>query len=340
VAWVNGGAVEGDAKDRPTPAEWKDGWTIPPDVVLSLPEQFSIPAKGVLELTSFTIPTGFTKDTWITSVEIRPSNRSVVHHASLAIVPHRDDVVYGVPRTQVKKRDAAGVAVKKIQKDDRLGEFAGLEATYDPGAEPEDYRPYHAGKLITAGSDIVIQMHYTTNGTAATDQTRIGLTVAKEPPAHKFVTLVPTSLRDRAHFHIPAGDSNWETRTGLVFQEDVEIVWLMPHMHLRGKDMTYRLIYSGGESQPLLSVKWDFNWQLGYDLAKPVAAPKGARLEVTAHFDNSANNPLNPNPKTDVWWGDQTWEEMMVPWFGVIADINADPERVAVYTPEISGRRN
>lgn len=338
VAWVNGGALAGDTKDAPPPVEWPEGWTIPPDIVLSMPEPFSVPAKGVLELTSFTIPTGFTKDTWITSIEIRPSNRSVVHHASLAIVPHRDDVVYGIPRTQVKKRDAAGVAVKRIQKDDRLGQFAGLEATYDPGAQPEDYRPYQAGKLIPAGSDLVIQMHYTTNGTAATDQTRIGFTVAKEAPAHRFVTLVPTSLRDRAHFHIPAGDPNWETRTALVFQEDVEIAWLMPHMHLRGKDMTYRLVYPGGESQTLLSVKWDFNWQLGYDLEKPIAAPKGSRLEVTAHFDNSTNNPLNPNPKTDVWWGDQTWEEMMVPWFGVIANKSADPEKVVTYTPEMSRR--
>jgi len=292
VAWADGGAPEGDARDGPPPVAWPGGWTIPPDVVLSMPEPFSIPAKGVLELTSFTIPTGFTKDTWITSIEIRPGNRSVVHHVSVAIVPHSGDVAYGVPRAEVKKRDADGVAVNKIPKADRLGLLIGLEATYDPGAAPVDYRPYHAGKLIPAGSDLVIQMHYTTNGTAATDQTRIGLTVAKEPPARKFVTVVPTSLRDRAHFHIPAGDPNWEIRTGLVFQDDVEIAWLMPHMHLRGKDMTYRLILPGGESQILLNVAWDFNWQTGYALEKPIAAPRGTRLEVTAHFDNFRQQPV------------------------------------------------
>jgi hypothetical protein len=340
VAWVDSGAVEGDAKEEPAPVEWPDGWTIRPDVVLSMPEPFPIHANGVLELTSFTLPTGFTEDTWVTSIEIRPGNRSVVHHVSLAIVPHEDNAVYGIPQAQMKKRDAAGVAVHGIQKDDRLGLLMGLEATYDPGAAPVDYRPYHAGKLIPAGSDLVIQMHYTTNGTAATDQTRIGFTVAKEAPARQFVTVVPTALRDRAHFHIPAGDPNWETRTALVFQEDVEIAWLMPHMHLRGKDMTYRLVYPGGNSQTLLSVKWDFNWQVGYDLEKPIAAPKGSRLEVTAHFDNSANNRFNPNPNTGVWWGDQTWEEMMVPWFGVIANKGADPAKLVTYAPEISGRPN
>ncbi len=331
VNWVNGGAVEGDAKDRPAAVDWPEGWTIRPDVVLEMPKPFPIPAKGVLELTSVTIPTGFTKDTWVTSIEIRPGNRAVVHHVSVAIVPHDADVEYGVPRTEIKKRDTAGVAVKKVQKADRLGEMIGLEATYDPGAAPLDFRPYHAGKLVPAGSDLVIQMHYTTSGTAATDQTRIGFTLAKEPPARRFVTVVPTSLRDPAHFHIPAGDPNWETHTGLVFREDVEIAWLMPHMHLRGKDMTYRIIYHGGESQILLSVKWDFNWQMGFELEKPIAAPKGSRLEVTAHFDNSANNLLNPNPRTDVWWGDQTWEEMMVPWFGVLAMPNADPEKIVSY---------
>jgi hypothetical protein len=113
----------------------------------------------------------------------------------------------------------------------------------------------------------------------------------------------------------------------------------MPHMHLRGKDMTYRLVSPDGESRTLLSVKWDFNWQVGYRLEKPIPAPKGSRLEVTAHFDNSANNPLNPNPNTAVYWGDQTWEEMMVPWFGVLAGWNVDSNKLVTYAPEIRNRR-
>jgi len=329
--WVNAGAPEGDLRDSPPPIQWPQGWIIPPDVVVSMPKPFPVPAHGVLELTTITIPSGFKEDTWITSIEIRPGDRSVVHHVSLQIVPHEDDVEYGVPHSAVKQRDPAGVALKKVAKADRLGGLFGLETTYDPGTAPVDYRPYHAGKFVPAGADLILQMHYTTNGKASSDQTSIGFTVAKEPPERQFVTVVPTALRDPAHFHIPAGDANWESHATVVFQQDVEIAWLMPHMHLRGKDMTYRLVLPNGQSQTLLSVKWDFNWQMGFALEKPIDAPKGSRLEVAAHFDNSANNPRNPNPNTDVWWGDQTWEEMMVPWFGVLAGKRADREKLIRY---------
>jgi hypothetical protein len=339
VGWVNGGAAKGDEKDMPAPVEWRDGWIIPPDVVISMPEPFPIPANGVVELTSFTIPTGFTRDTWITSIEIRPGNRSVVHHVSMAIVPHSAEVIYGLARAEATERDAAGVQVHRVQKADRLAPLMGLEATYDPGTTPTDFRPYQAGKLIRAGLDLVIQMHYTPTGRATTDQTRIGFTLAKEKPVRQFVTVVPTALRDAAHFHISPRDPNWESRTAVVFQEAVEIVWLMPHMHLRGKDMTYQLICADGQSQTLLRIKWDFNWQLGYALEKPITSPKGSRLEVIAHFDNSVNNPLNPNPDSDVWWGDQTWEEMMVPWFGVLARPNTDSSSLVNYAPEIRKRR-
>jgi hypothetical protein len=338
VAWVNGGVVQGDPKDSPAPVRWKEGWTIPPDVVVSMPKPFPVPAKGVLELTSFTLPSGFTRDTWITSIEIRPGNPAVVHHVSVEIVPH-DDVVYGEARSQAKQRNSAGVQVDHVRKKDRFGRLMGLEATFDPGAEPVDYRPYHAGKLVPAGSDLVIQMHYTTTGTATEDQTRIGFTVAKEKPQRQFITLIPTALRDGAHFHIPARAANWESRTAVEFHDDVEIAWLMPHMHLRGKDMTYVLVNPHGEKQTLLSVQWDFNWQMGYRLAIPIAAPKGSRLEVVAHFDNSINNPFNPDPNTDVWWGDQTWEEMMVPWFAVLAGPDADASKLVTYARDIGVRR-
>jgi len=262
IAWVDGGAERGNPKDMPAPIPWREGWTIPPDIVLSMPQPFPVPARGVVELTSFTIPTGFAKDTWITSIEIRPGNPAVVHHVSVAIVPHEEGVAYGVGRSDSKERDASGVQVKHVSKADRLAPLMGLEATYDPGAERVDYRPYHAAKLIPAGSDLVIQMHYTPSGMATADQTKIGLTVAKESPEYQFVTAIPTALRDAAHFHIPPRDPNWECRAAVVFREQVEIAWLMPHMHLRGKDMTYRLIYPNGQSQTLLSVHWNFNWQL------------------------------------------------------------------------------
>ncbi len=337
TAWVDGGALEGDAEDKPAPVRWTDGWTIPPDMVISFPKPIPIPAKGTVELIEIRVPTGFTKDTWISSMEIRPGNRSVVHHAIVSVVPHRDDVEYGVPRAPKQKRDAAGVAVQRIQRDDRLRRLVGVEAIYAPGAPIVDYGLHHAAKLIPAESDLLIQMHYTPNGSATTDQTAIGFTFAKEEePARRFITVNPTALRDQSHFHIPAGDPDWETHAEVVFNEDAEIVWFMPHMHLRGKDMTYRLLYPNGESQIVLSVKYTFEWQMGYDVESPIVVPKGTKLEVTAHFDNSANNRFNPNPNTDVWWGDQTWEEMMVPWIGVVVDKNKDWKKVVTYPPEFA----
>jgi hypothetical protein len=183
----------------------------------------------------------------------------------------------------------------------------------------------------------VIQMHYTPNGTATSDQTRVGFTLAKEKPKYRFLTLIPTALRDEQHFHIPAGDPNWETRTEIVFKQDAQLVWFLPHMHLRGKDMTYRLIYPKGEQRTVLSVKYDFGWQLGYELESPIRVPKGTMLQATTHFDNSANNRFNPNPNRDVWWGDQTWEEMMIPFLGVIVDPGVDSKKVIAYPREFSG---
>ena len=337
AAWVDGGALAGDPKDAPPARTWNEGWTIPPDVVVTLPEPVQVPAKGTVELTDILVPTGFTKDTWVSSIEIRPGNRSVVHHVILSVVPHEKGAQYGVPRTHPQKRDEEGVVTKRIPASDRLRGMVGVEAVYVPGAPPMDYRIHHAAKLIPAGSDLLVQIHYTPNGTATTDQTQIGFTLAKEPPPLRFITAGPTALRDGAHFRIPAGDPDWETHTEVVFREDAELVWFLPHMHLRGKDMTYRLVYPDGRLETVLSVKWDFNWQMAYDVVSPIAIPKGTKLEVTAHFDNSINNRFNPDPNRDVWWGDQTWEEMMVPWFGVVVSREKDPEQVVAYTPEFAG---
>jgi hypothetical protein len=337
TAWVDGGASEGDPHDRPAPLEWTESWKIPPDTVVSMPQPVAVPARGTVELTDIVVPSGFKNDTWVTSIEIRPGNRSVVHHVIVSVVPHRHGVQYGVPHTQPQNRDVAGVATKRIMPADRLRGLVGVEAVYVPGAPPMDYRPYHAAKLIPAGSDVLIQVHYTPNGTATTDQTQIGFTLTKEVPERRFLTVGPTALRDQANFRIPAGDPDWATRTEVVFGADADLVWFLPHMHLRGKDMMYRLTCPDGRSRTLLSIKWDFKWQMAYESAEPIPVPKGAKLEVKAHFDNSANNRLNPDPTRDVWWGDQTWEEMMVPWFGVIVDKRQDPTTVVTYTPEFSG---
>jgi hypothetical protein len=334
AAWADSGAPEGERTPHES-ATWTGGWKIRPDVVVTLPE-FSVPAKGVVELTDVIVPTGFTKDTWVTSIEIRPGNRAVTHHVILEIVAHGPDHQHGVWHADARKRDADGAAVKRIPRSDRLRDIAGVEAVYVPGAAPADYRLHDAAKLIPAGAELLVQMHYTPKGAAAVDRTEIGFTLAREEPKRRFITVNPTALRDAAHFRIPPGDPDWETRTEVIFNQDAQLVWFLPHMHLRGKDMTYRLIDPGGESRTLLRVKWDFDWQFAYDAAAPIAVAKGTRLEVTAHFDNSRNNRLNPNPDRQVFWGDQTWEEMMVPWFGIVVPKDADPEKVVGYPREFT----
>jgi hypothetical protein len=244
-----------------------------------------------------------------------------VHHAVVLVVPHRDNTEFGVPHAPKQKRNAAGVAVKRIERDDRLRSPLAVEAIYVPGASLMDYRLHHAAKLIPAGADLLIQMHYTPNGTATTDRTSIGFRFAKEAPARRFVTVNATALRDRAHFHIPAGDPDWETQTEVVFNQDAEIVWFMPHMHLRGKDMTIRVIYPSGESETLLSVPhYDFHWQIMYYLKKPLLLPRGTRVEVTAHWDNSAANPQNPDPTAAVRYGVQNTDEMLNLAMNVVVD--------------------
>jgi hypothetical protein len=167
-------------------------------------------------------------------------------------------------------------------------------------------------KRIPKGSTLIFQVHYTTNGTAGRDRTKLGVILAKEPPARE----IRTGLIANASFTIPAGASNHAVEAEASFADDVKVWSMHPHMHLRGKDMTFTATYPDGRQQILLGVpKFDFGWQTDYWLAEPLALPKGSKLHVSAHFDNSAANKANPDPTANVRWGDQTWEEMMIGFF-------------------------
>jgi hypothetical protein len=206
----------------------------------------------------------------------------------------------------------------------------GIEGCYVPGQFTQDYRPFHAAKLFKAGTDIVFQVHYTPIGKEVVDRPRIGFTVTKQPPEKAYVSLGISAPSDAKSFAIPPNDGNWESPNAeATFNETVDLVWMFPHMHVRGKDMTYRLVYPDGKTETVLNVpRYDFNWQLGYELAKPITVPKGTRLVVTAHFDNSANNKFNPDPSKTVYYGDMTWEEMMFPFFSVVTDREINSRRV------------
>jgi len=339
VSWVDGGAKPGDPKDAPAPVKFVDGWNIGvPDRVIEMPVAYNVPAEGTVEYQYIVIPGGFTQDTWIKAAEVRPGNRAVVHHVIAFIRPPdskwMQDAKPGeffVPKKEPEAKDAkdkdkpeAKPEAKQEGSDQqqprrrRAGDIGELLVGYAPGLQPLQLTD--EAKLIKAGSDIVLQLHYTANGTPGSDKTKIGLIFTKQAPKLRSIQLAASN----AGFKIPPNDSNYEVKSQVELQETVTLADLMPHMHFRGKDFRFEAIYPDGRTETLLSVpNYDFNWQLGYRLATPMVLPKGTRIECTAHFDNSANNPYNPDPTKEVKWGDQTWEEMMIGFFSVTV---ADPK--------------
>ena len=340
VAWADQGAPEGEAKDKPAPVRWPEaGWQIQPDVIVDIPETL-IPAHtnhDVIEWAVTVVPSGFTKDTWVTSMEILPDNLEVTHHICFRFMPHRPDDVHNVYewRRDVQ-RDEKGIEIAlpngqlpPFNRKSVMG-AGGNEHCYLPGSRAADYRPKNVGKLIPAGTDIAITTHYTPSGKEFLDRPQIGFTIAKEEPQRKFWNYTIHGLQDRQHFAIPPNDPSWSAPTGIVtLLADTELVWLSPHMHLRGKDMTYTVIYPDGESETVLRVpKYDFMWQIGYELAQPIKLPKNSKIMITGHFDNSAQNRHNPDPNQTVYYGDMNWEEMFSGFIGLILDKDVDPRKI------------
>jgi thiol-disulfide isomerase/thioredoxin/mono/diheme cytochrome c family protein len=287
AAWVNAGTPRGDDKDLPKPIAWVPGWRMgKPDLVLEMPQEFAVPADGVLPYKHFTIDPGFKEDVWVEKGEARPGVAGVVHHV----------VVYILKPGQNQPFDDKG----------NMSILVGW-APGDLGLTC----PPDTGLRIPKGSKLQFELHYTPNGTAAKDRSSIGLIFHKKPPKYEMImnSFMNESIR------IPPRDPHYRAEATMRFPADARILALVPHMHWRGKDYFYELIYPDGRKQTLLSVpRWDFNWQNTYQFAEPMEAPKGARLHAIAHWDNSRNNPYNPDPNKEVRFGLQTWEEMMVGW--------------------------
>ena len=285
VAWVDQGAKEGNPKDLPPAPQFADGWNIgKPDAVFYLPQEYTVPASGVVDYKYFKVPTNFKQDMYIQAAEIRPGVRSVVHHI----------IVFAQ-------------SAKEPQR---------LIVGYAPGEQPAVIGKGLARK-IPAGADLVFQVHYTPNGAETRDKSYVGFVFAKEPPKAELMTRPIMNAR----FAIPPGDPNYRVESTYTFTQDSHVHSLMPHMHLRGKDFEFRAVFPDGTSKVLLSVpKYDFAWQTYYVLKEPLAAPKGTRIDCLAHFDNSDKNKFNPDPKKEVRWGDQTWEEMMIGWMSYTVD--------------------
>ena len=328
TAWVDGGAPAGDPKDAPKPRQFEDGWQIgQPDLLIQMPAAIDVPATGVIDYTYIVIPTGFTEDKWVQFAEIRPGARPVIHHILAFVRPPgsrwlkeaKPGVPYIPERWNAPDRQAKREKATQGNLEDQLpGEML---VGYAPGVPAAKCKPGEA-KMVPAGSDIVLQLHYTPNGKPTTDLSKVGLIFSKAPVERRIMTMSALNV----FIKIPAGDPNYEAHSHITLTEPVNLVNLAPHMHLRGKDFLFKAVYPTGESETLLSVPhYDFNWQLSYVEQQELPLPKGTRIECTAHYDNSANNPANPDATQEVKWGDQSWEEMMIGFFDISFDAKKAP---------------
>jgi len=321
VTWADTGAAEGEKRDAPAVREWPSGWQIAkPDAIFTMPAAFDVPANGKIDYQYIVIPTGFTEDKWVQVVEARPSARSVVHHVVVYVREPssnwlRGEAEPGVPfvppRTTPEGRPRGDIG----------GAGSDILTIYTPGNVPDTFVPGQA-KFIKAGSDLVFQMHYTANNkSAASDKTSVGMIFAKEPPAERVLTVALSNDK----FVIPAGDENYRVPASATLPNGGTLLSFFPHMHVRGKAFEYKLKQPGEEEAVLLKVpNYNFNWQLTYRLAKPLEIKPGAQMEMAGWFDNSPNNPHNPDPKAEVRWGEQSWEEMMIGFFDVAVPADMD----------------
>jgi hypothetical protein len=315
--WASAGAPAGRPSDAPPPRHWTTGWNIPPpDLVIQMPRPVHLPAHGDVEYTYEIVPTGFKEDKWVQASEIRPTSRNHVHHAVIYIRPPSSkwlrDAPIGRPFSASAMTTAEDVREALFTDSDML-------LVYAPGSSPDNW-PDGMAKCIPAGSDLVFQMHYTTNGHATTDQTSVGLVFARQPPKQRVLTL---QLANHS-FVIPPESDNFRVEVFGTLPNDATLLSFFPHMHLRGKRFEYDIVHPDGSIETLLRVNYHFHWQMSYKLAHPRFLKAGTKLQAVAWFDNSRNNPHNPDPEQAVRWGGQTYEEMMVGFFDLAVPANVD----------------
>lgn len=357
VAWVDGGAVKGDDKDLPPMPKYAPGWTFgEPDLVIEMPVDFEVPAEGELPMQNFYVPVPFNEERWVEKVELRPGNPAVVHHsiANVVRLPEGTKIVNGkaikegAPAAQLNSQSARdtgalaeGGAREVVLSQDsftRAGAFKLVGQA--PGKGFERHHPGTA-KRILPGMYVQFNMHYQPSGRAERDRSRLGLWFAKKPVVYEVLTKGVTDtifiggkelsetrtvngkevkVRGRIP-NIPPHADNWEIAGEVTIKEAITLYAFAPHMHLRGKDIKYTLVWPDGRRQVLLNVpKFDFNWQLHYELAEPMRIPAGSKIIAVAHYDNSINNRYNPAPHKEVFWSEQSWDEMFIPWFEYTVD--------------------
>ena len=369
VKWVDAGAPKGRDTDLPAPPVFATGWSHgEPDIVIEMPVDFDIPAEGEVPVTDFFVKAPFTHDVYVKALEVRPSTPGVVHHAGLYVIDRLPDgasLVNGrivdtsgkpMSRNQVARANG-GTSTQEIQK----------LLSYVPGRGYEEYQG-DAGQLIRAGSYIDFYMHYTPTGTPQKDRSRLGLYFAKNGQTvnhqifHAFGAAGPTSYivegreyapersrraaagadpndpaRDEGGVklpNIPPYAENWKVVSVHSIAEPITLYGLTPHLHLRGKSMKYTLTWPDGREEVLLDVpRYDFNWQVYYELAAPKQIPAGSKVTVVTLFDNSAKNRYNPAPDKEVYWSEQSWDEMYAPQARITIDSH-DLKKLGINTTQ------
>ena len=348
AAWVDAGAPKGRDADLPTVPAIASGWSHgEPDVVIEMPVDFAIPAEGEVPVIDFFTRAPFGEDVYVKALEVRPGTAGVIHHAGLYVIDKLPD---GARLVNGKILSADGKEMSRNQVARANGASATQEIqkllSYVPGRGYEEYQG-DAGQLIKAGSYIDFYMHYTPTGTPTHDRSKLGLYFAKKGQQvahqiyHSFGAAGPTSYIVEGKEYTPKrrGESdegsvnlpnippyaeNFKVVSVHTVTEPVTLYGLTPHLHLRGKSMKYTLTWPDGQEEVLLDVpKYDFNWQLYYELETPKQIPAGSKVTVVTLFDNSLKNPNNPSPEKEVYWSEQSWDEMYAPQARITVDSRA-----------------
>jgi hypothetical protein len=342
VAWVDGGAPRGNDADLPPPPKFAEGWTAgrAPDYVLEMPVEFDIPAEGELGVQMFYSKIPFTEDKFAETLEIRPSNRSVLHHAGIFVVdiPEGTTLVngrlIGADGKVIGDRGAAG-----LPRTEGMGlPGASKLLSWVPGRGVDTHRA-NVGKRIPAGKYINWQLHYNPTGKPEKDRTRLGIWFNKVPVTHEvlirqagdplattkgglalyraegkeieYVADEGSTRRRGATPNIPPYVENWELIGVTAVTEPITLYAMSPHMHLRGKSLKWVVTWPDGRDEVILNVpRFDFNWQFNYELAEPLHLPAGSKITGIGVYDNSPKNKWNPAPHLPVYWSEQSWDEM------------------------------
>ena len=320
-AWADAGAPAGNEKDAPPPIKFENGWNITPDVVFEMPKAFELPARGTINYKYIVVDTNIKEDLWVVAAEMRPGNAAVLHHGKVWVRP---------PGSKWMEKAVPGEAYESESHRDILGRNAIEEGNdilgkFNPGLGAQRFDMEGAAKFVPKGSDLVFELHYTTSGQPTNDVSKLGLVLAKEPPQTRyFFNAGPTAF----NLAIPPGNGNAEVVSEITFGENARLVYAQPHMHLRGKDFELRVVTPDQQMRTVLKGAWNFDWQMGYQYAESIPLPKGSKLQLISHFDNSPANRFNPDAAKQVVWGPQNWDEMSNCFIGVLFDRSTAPEKV------------